>query len=121
MSKWKSKKTKSYKPISLERFYKSDRWHNARRVVIIRDKGLCQMCGKPGTQVHHKIHLTIKNVDDPKIATNPNNLVLLCDHCHNEVHGRNGKPKPYSFDEEGNLVENKQSLQSPQADAFRKS
>ena len=107
MSKWKYKKTTSHKPIKLERFYKSDRWHAARREVIIRDKGLCVMCGKPGTQVHHKIHLTIQNVDDPNVATNPDNLILLCDYCHNEVHHRVGKHQPYVFDKDGNLVSKK--------------
>ena len=95
---------KSYKPLKLERFYRSDRWHEARRQVILRDKGICQMSGSVGTQVHHKIHLNIRNVDDPTVATNPDNLILLCDHCHNEVHHRVGKHKQYQFDKEGNLI-----------------
>lgn len=106
MAKWKHKKS-SPKPKKLERFYKSDRWHEARKLVILRDKGLCVMCGKPGTQVHHKIHLTIQNVDDPTIATNPDNLVLLCDYCHNEVHHRVGKHNSYCFDSNGDLVQKK--------------
>lgn len=105
MSRFKRGRTnKSTKPLKLERFYKSDRWHEARRQVILRDKGLCQMCGAIGTQVHHKIHLNIRNVDDPLVATNPDNLVLLCDHCHNEVHHRVGKHKEYKFDKDGNLI-----------------
>lgn len=97
-------KNRNYKPLKLERFYKSDRWHEARRQVILRDKGMCQMCGDVGTQVHHKIHLTIRNVDDPEVATNPDNLILLCDHCHNEVHHRVGKHMQYKFDEDGNII-----------------
>jgi len=65
------------------------------------------MCGKPGSQVHHKIHLTIQNVDDPSVATNPDNLILLCEHCHNEVHHRVGKHNPYYFDSNGDLVQKK--------------
>lgn len=100
----RSQGSSSCKPLKLERFYKSDRWHEARRLVILRDKGMCQMCGNVGTQVHHKIHLNIRNVDDPAIATNPDNLVLLCDHCHNEVHHRVGRNVCYKFDSEGNVI-----------------
>ena len=88
-----------------ERFYKSDRWHEARRQVILRIKACVRW--KRRHTVHHKIHLNIRNVDDPEVATNPDNLILLCDHCHNEVHHRVGKNTCYKFDEEGNLVPKK--------------
>ena len=98
------KKQSNYKkPLKLERFYKSNAWHLARQIVIARDHGLCQNCGGVGTQVHHKIHLTPRNVDDPRIALNEENLVLLCDECHNKVHGRYSKQK---FDSDGNLLPN---------------
>ena len=57
-------------------------------------------------EVHHKIHLTLDNVDDPSIALNLDNLLLLCKECHNKMHGRfNGKQPKYKWNEEGDLVE----------------
>lgn len=95
---------KHRKPSKLERFYKSDRWHLARAFVITRANGLCERCGKIGTEVHHIIHLTIDNVDDSSISVNPENLILLCKDCHNKEHHRFGKYTGYSFDAEGNLI-----------------
>ena len=53
-------------------------WEEARQRCIKRDKGKCQICGKPGTQVHH-IHLRSKRRD---LLLNLNNLILLCDKHH---------------------------------------
>ena len=53
-------------------------WEEARQRCIERDKGKCQICGKPGTQVHH-IHLRSKRRD---LLLNLNNLILLCDKHH---------------------------------------
>ncbi|MCI1244599.1 MAG: HNH endonuclease [Bacilli bacterium] len=44
------------------------------------------MCGEIGTEVHHKVHLTPENVGDPEISINQENLMLLCNECHNKVH-----------------------------------
>ena len=42
----------------------------------------------PAVMVHHiKGTGVLPNVDDPDIATNPDNLVSLCDRCHKQVHG----------------------------------
>lgn len=92
------------KPSKLERFYKSDRWHLTRAIVITRANGLCERCGKVGTEVHHIIHLTIDNVDNVSISINPKNLILLCKDCHNKEHHRFGKFKEYSFDSDENLI-----------------
>lgn len=52
-----------------------------RKLVKIRDKGLCRICGFIGTDVHHIIsrrHLAIR--------WNIYNLVLLCRPCHSYAH-----------------------------------
>ena len=88
----------------LRKFYRSDRWKKARQIKIASANGLCERCGAVGTEVHHIVHLTPENVGDPNISLNQDNLMLLCNKCHNEVHGRfEGKSK-YTFDEEGNLI-----------------
>lgn len=103
------KKRKNYqkhgrKPTKLERFYKSTEWSVSRAGIITRAKGICEKCGKVGEEVHHIIHLTIHNVDNPAVSLNPENLILLCKDCHNKEHHRFGKFTEYSFDREGNLV-----------------
>lgn len=53
-------------------------WENVRAEIIKRDKGKCQLCGKPGLQVHH-ILLRSKRKD---LLYSKNNLILLCSKCH---------------------------------------
>lgn len=47
---------------------------------------LCEKCDAIGTEVHHKIRLTPENVNDPEISLNQDNLMLLCNECHNKEH-----------------------------------
>ena len=97
---------KKPQPRRLHNFYKSDAWKKAREGIILRAGGRCEICGKPGTEVHHKIHLTLDSLDDPDIALNPGNLILLCKDCHNKMHGRFAGNEPrYRWDEDGDLVE----------------
>ncbi len=51
-------------------FYRSKDWQVARAIKIESAHGLCEKCGAIGTEVHHKIHLTPKNVTDPNITIN---------------------------------------------------
>ena len=69
------KQTKSLKPQSDKA---RELWVEARGKCIIRDGGKCQVCGQPGTQVHH-IHLRSKRKD---LLYSLNNLILLCDKHH---------------------------------------
>lgn len=102
----RQRNSRRLQPRRLHNFYKSDVWHKVREEVILRAKGRCEICGKPGTEVHHKIHLTLDNLDDPGIALNPDNLLLLCKECHNKMHGRFGGRVPrYRWNDEGDLVE----------------
>lgn len=68
----------------------------------------CERCMRNGEVVageivHHKIHLTPQNFDDPNITLNENNLELLCRNCHALEHSKNGTGR-YFFDDEGNLI-----------------
>jgi 5-methylcytosine-specific restriction enzyme A len=68
-------------------FYKSAAWEKCREVVLIRDNYLCQDCLKqnkitPADMVHH-----IKELEQhPEVALDLDNLVGLCDSCHNKQH-----------------------------------
>lgn len=92
-------------------FYNSKEWQQVRDAVLMRDKYLCQHCGRPAVEVHHIIHLTPDNVYDPNVSLNMSNLVSLCKDCHFEEHrGEHGKGRQanegyeYTFDENGMLV-----------------
>lgn len=92
-------------------FYRSLEWRAVRDYCLLRDNYLCQHCGHPAEEVHHKIHLTPNNITDVSITLNPNNLVCLCKDCHFQEHrgdhgnGRkNNEDYPYTFDENGNLI-----------------
>lgn len=95
-------------------FYNSKEWAQVREAVMMRDKYLCQHCGKPATEVHHIIHLSPENIGDMSIALNMDNLVALCRDCHFEEHRGehgNGRTKEeqydYEFNENGMLVRKK--------------
>lgn len=87
-------------------FYKSPAWKNCREFIYRRSRGLCERCLergviKPGEIVHHVIELTPENISNPAIATNPDNLRLLCRECHGVMH--RGE-KRYELDELGRVT-----------------
>ena len=60
----------------------------------IKSGGICAHCGKifdlQELRPHHKIELTLDNIDDPNITLNPNNIEVICHDCHNAIHNRFG-------------------------------
>lgn len=89
--------------ILIRRFYRSNQWKIARAMKIATVGGRCENCGAVGTEVHHIIHLTPENVIE--VSLNQENLMLLCNECHNKEHGRFEGSRQYEFDDEGDLVE----------------
>lgn len=90
-----------------EAFYSSAVWKQCRTAYKKRVGGLCERCLKkglfvPGEIVHHKIHLTPENINNPSISCNNNNLELLCRDCHSEIHSR--LQKRYKIDEYGRVI-----------------
>jgi 5-methylcytosine-specific restriction endonuclease McrA len=94
-------------------FYRSKAWKMCRESYIRKmprpKRGLCEECYKHGKHVlgkelHHKIFLTEKNINDKTITLNHDNLIFLCYDCHQKIHNRKGKNQSYSFDEYGNVV-----------------
>ena len=72
-------------------FYRSWSWIKCARAYKADRGGLCERCLAkglitPGEEVHHKIHLTPENINNPKISLNFDNLELLCKNCHLEEH-----------------------------------
>ena len=99
-------------------FYASKEWDKVRQFVLMRDRYVCQHCGLPAQEVHHKTHLSPENIWDTSITLNPENLVSLCKDCHFAEHTRDkeaGKRKArglsegacadgFHFDASGQLV-----------------
>lgn len=78
------------------KFYNSKAWRDLRNILIIERGPRCQMCGRDMTFNtneligHHKKELTPDNINDPAVALNPDNILLVCHDCHNKEHGRYG-------------------------------
>lgn len=99
-------------------FYVSKEWRRTRDAYYKLQCGRCERCMaeyiagarsmedvQAGIIVHHKKELTPKNINDPSVALSFDNLELLCEDHHNKQH--KAKPKRYTFDAKGNIIENK--------------
>ena len=60
----------------------------------VKSGGICARCGDvfdiAELRPHHKIELTLDNIDDVNITLNPANIEVLCHDCHNATHARFG-------------------------------
>lgn len=85
--------------------YNSAVWKRCRTAYIKSVHYLCERCGEPGEELHHKIRLTIENINDPDVTLNWENLEYLCFRCHQkETFNRKGAYLPgLAFDNEGNM------------------
>lgn len=77
-----------------KKFYDSKAWRDCRKLALIRDNYLCQECLKydsitPADMVHHIKERT----DHPELALTLDNLVSLCNACHNKEHPEKGGRK----------------------------
>lgn len=85
---------------SLREFYSSREWQIARMEAISnatneRGEVIDAYTGKPiynarQIQVHHKIELTLSNVNDYDISLSQDNLIVVSFASHNEIHTRFG-------------------------------
>lgn len=88
-------------------FYNSPRWKKCRDAYAASKLFLCERCGEPGTEVHHKIELSPLNIDDPTISLCWDNLELLCHRCHDMTKRRPvlSTQAGMCFDASGQLVQ----------------
>ena len=65
-------------------------WRAKRKVIIAERLGICEKCKKKIEEKGkiHIHHLTYENIGDEKNE----DLMLLCENCHNKIHHR-GKKK----------------------------
>ena len=86
---------------NLPQFYNSDEWRKFRKQLIHertnKADGILydEFDGKPLLQsydivLHHKKPLTMQNVNDYSVSLNPENIMIVSQRSHNEIHGRFG-------------------------------
>lgn len=80
---------------NLHSFYTSDDWRDIRAILMLERNMICEHCHKRIKEDykaigHHKIELTMANVNDVNISLNLDNLMLVCNKCHNIIHKRFG-------------------------------
>ena len=85
-------------------FYKSKQWQNCRDTYAKKKCYICEICGEPANEVHHKIILTPENINDPAVTTSFDNLMLLCWACHRRIHREQEKAGRYIIDSEGKVI-----------------
>lgn len=90
-----------------KKFYKSRQWQHCRQAYIKSVGGLCERCLakgviKPAEMVHHKVYISEKNINDPTVTLNWDNLEALCNDCHAEEHSK--RAKRYKVDEFGRVT-----------------
>lgn len=73
--------------IKEQSFYTSPEWKSVRLKIKARDNGLCLMCLNnnlitPMNTVHHIIELK----EDWNERFNKDNLICLCEACHQKIH-----------------------------------
>ena len=88
-----------------KKFYVSATWIKTSKAFAASKFYVCERCGKAATRyiVHHKVHLTPENINNPAVALDWKNLQLLCVDCHNIVHKRK-RSRQVVFNEFGQVV-----------------
>lgn len=75
-------------------FYCRKDYLDLAQACKIKSGGVCAKCGGvfdiSELRPHHKVELTLDNIDDVNVTLNPDNIEVLCHDCHNAVHKRFG-------------------------------
>lgn len=75
-------------------FYCRKDYLDLAQACKIKSGGVCAKCGGvfdiSELRPHHKVELTLGNIDDVNVTLNPDNIEVLCHDCHNAAHKRFG-------------------------------
>lgn len=70
--------------------YNEKKWKRLREKIIKRDMYMCQECRRYGKHKDAQmVHHMFPSKDIPEYAYLEENLISLCNKCHNEMHDRN--------------------------------
>ena len=73
-----------------EKFYRSKEWLATRKYIMEKNNYICQRCKGTAKIVHHIIYLNESNIHDPIITLGEDNLMAVCQECHNQIHYSKG-------------------------------
>ena len=88
-------------------FYTSAAWKKVSALYMTSKNYICERCGGSASICHHKRYITPRNINNPSITLNMDNLECLCQDCHNKEH-KLKKSLPV-FDDQGNMTGVKES------------
>lgn len=70
-------------------FHKTKRWISKREKILRRDEYRCRECKRYGRSTEAAMVHHIYPVEErPNLGLNNNNLISLCNKCHNKMHDR---------------------------------
>lgn len=73
-------------------FYTGRAWKRVRAAALRRDGYACRRCRRYGRMTEAKVVHHIKHLEDaPDLALSLDNLVSVCNDCHNALHPEKGK------------------------------
>lgn len=76
-------------------FYSTPEWIAVRDAAKKRDGNRCTRCGTPASRsVRILVHHIVPLKHAPNLALDIQNLVCLCDACHNKAHGDDASRLP---------------------------
>ena len=92
--------------MTVKEFYGTKAWKDCSEAYKRSVGNLCEECLKqgrisPADDVHHIKKLTDHNVSDPRVSLSFDNLMALCNPCHDKKHSKN---KRYTIDEWGRVT-----------------
>ena len=90
-------------------FYESPEWRRCKEAYLSKVNHLCERCLEKGIYtpakiVHHKTFLTQENYGDAALMFGFDNLMAVCQSCHNDIHGKTQTQRRWKFTEDGQLV-----------------
>jgi 5-methylcytosine-specific restriction enzyme A len=73
-------------------FYNSKRWRRKREVILKRDEYKCRECSRYGKTTPAKIVHHVYSLEDyPQYRLKNENLISLCNECHEQMYDRFNK------------------------------
>ena len=81
--------SESRESMAQQPFYKQNKWKDKRKSILRRDEYLCRECKRYGrSRTAQTVHHINPLEDYPELALVSDNLLSLCNSCHDTMHDR---------------------------------
>lgn len=86
-----------------QKFYSSSDWKEVCQIIWKRDNASCQRCGihRDNSDIDFHIH-HIVSFEVEELRADEDNLILLCEKCHNWVHSLENEDEEFLGNVDGN-------------------